>query len=137
MGVLMEKFKSDFLLRNPRQGQGEPKPVVIAVLDTGFGFDQDDSLIAGGRNKIVQKDSRDYTGDNEPGGWNEETWKNDNNGHGTHVVRILLHCTVNSRVIVLKVFEGETFKSTVPGLKRVAEASSDAKYYTIINLARE
>lgn len=111
----MRGFKNDFVLSASHQthltdaGTIKPPAVVIAVLDTGICLDDSDGiLLAGCEKRLRREHSRNYL--NPQDGW--EGWDNDNHGHGTHIVRILLQNTVSAEIVVLKVADGRKMEYT-------------------------
>lgn len=105
----MKDFKTNFILRSIQPPHKAVTPVVIAVLDTGVCIDENDTMLCAGAERRISSDfSRNYF--NPKDSW--EGWDSDNNGHGTHVVRILLQNTVSAKIIVLKVAEDRTMEYT-------------------------
>lgn len=95
--TLLENFKLRFILQPGKPS--EFKPICIAVLDTGLCIDESDALIFSAHETgRLRKDlSRNFTG--PEGNWEDE------HGHGTHVTRLLLRCTVGAEIMILKVAE--------------------------------
>lgn len=81
-----------------------PNPIRIAVLDTGFTVDKEDPFFYGSADKRVNlKLSKNFLGD-------DPNDLSDKHGHGTHIVRLLLSCTVNAEIVILKISNDSTLQ---------------------------
>ncbi|EHK48574.1 hypothetical protein TRIATDRAFT_53348 [Trichoderma atroviride IMI 206040] len=93
-------LESDPLKRNVR----------IAVLDTGFCVDDGDELVKGGEERVIRK--RNFFSADEHA-------HIDNDGHGTHVVGLLLRFAPRAKIIVAKISNS---KHEVAGNHQIVEA---------------
>ncbi|OTB13976.1 hypothetical protein K445DRAFT_368160 [Daldinia sp. EC12] len=100
----MEMFLEDRILPLPTTAMGgiEPKAqkvdIRIAVLDTGIYFNEEDTLLEGGKDRIIEK--RSFLSNNQ------HLWI-DSYGHGTHIVRLLLRFAPRADIIVAKISESK------------------------------
>ncbi|KAI1478324.1 subtilisin-like protein [Daldinia eschscholtzii] len=100
----MEMFLEDRILPLPTTAMGgiEPKAqkvdIRIAVLDTGIYFNEEDTLLEGGKDRIIEK--RSFLSKNQ------HLWI-DSYGHGTHIVRLLLRFAPRADIIVAKISESK------------------------------
>lgn len=102
---LMKNWKkriSDLLAENLEQSSS--RPLRIAVLDTGFSVDQEDPFFSEGTprrvNLALSKNFHDI----------DSSDLRDTHGHGTHIVRLLLTCTVSAEIVVVKICDESTME---------------------------
>lgn len=89
-------------LDEEQQAKCQRQPIRIAVLDTGIHLDERDRVLEGGKERIVLK--RSFLGDDDA--------HLDENGHGTHVVRLLLRFAPNAEIAIAKVSKDKSFTTT-------------------------
>ena len=101
----MDEFHATYIQPLPEElahgikFERQKRSIRIAVLDTGIRIDEDDALLNGGQGRIIQK--RNFLE------MDEHDACDDDYGHGTHVVRLLLRFAPLAKIIVAKVSESK------------------------------
>lgn len=125
----MNAFKHNFIPPFNPGTTGRPatfKAIRIAVLDTGLRIhDKDLFLRVAARRRVLSDLSRNYLTTERPGSFV------DTHGHGTHVVRLLLQLTQHAEIVVIKISDGPTLKTTT--LQQVAYVSGIHTIYPLLS----
>ncbi|KAH0420861.1 hypothetical protein CcaCcLH18_13765 [Colletotrichum camelliae] len=114
---LMRNFADKYLPRFPRP---TGRPVRIAVLDTGLLIDETDTLLLAGRKRVLLGFSRSYVKEEGPTGTVPDY--EDIDGHGTHVIRLLLGLTRHTEIVVIKISNGPVLEHSRTTLQQVVDA---------------
>lgn len=110
----MRRFADNYL---PRVSRPNGRPIRIAVLDTGLLINEEDTLLLGSAKKVLSGLSRNYVGTKNRQDRNSDY--SDTDGHGTHVVRLLLRLTRHAEVVVIKISNGHTLEHSQTTLEQV------------------
>jgi len=118
----MDNFYRQYICPLPRQDT--PRPIRIAVLDTGLRVDDGDGLLHRGSKRVLAISGNFLEAKYKAGGYF------DNHGHGTHVVRLLLRLAPRAQIVVVKVSEDQSFASTK--LEQIVEVRLRPTYTRLV-----
>ncbi|KAK2772561.1 pfs domain-containing protein [Colletotrichum kahawae] len=129
----MREFADSYLPPFPRS---TTRPIRIAVLDTGLLINEEDTLLLASAKRVISNLSRSYVGVKQDG----KSDYVDADGHGTHVVRLLLGLTRHAEVVMIKISNGPTLEHSQTTLQQVIDAlewaaAADGADADIINLS--